>query len=68
MKVKSRLSNLIESPSAAHTGDVLILESARIPHARSNALKGDGAFYGNAFVHFRPIDWEAVHLPEWLRL
>jgi hypothetical protein len=36
-------------------GDVLILESGSLPHARINALHDD--YYGNCFVHLREKGW-----------
>jgi hypothetical protein len=37
-------------------GQVLLLESARVPHARLVPLQADS--YANAFVHLAPIGWE----------
>lgn len=38
-------------------GEVLLLESARIPHGRSKMLKS--YWFGNAFVHLAPVDWSS---------
>jgi hypothetical protein len=38
-------------------GEAIIIESARLPHARSTPLAA--AWYGNAFVHMKPKEWGA---------
>ena len=35
-------------------GEMILYESAKIPHGRQYPLKGD--FYDNLFVHFHPVD------------
>lgn len=39
-------------------GEVLLFQSAKLPHARNTALNGN--FYANAFMHFRPIFWPTL--------
>lgn len=39
-------------------GDVLLLQSAKLPHARIHPLSTQIEFYANAFLHVRPTDWE----------
>ena len=38
-------------------GDVILIESARLPHARPHPLKS--SWYGNVFVHLAPKDWSS---------
>ncbi|KAJ1432795.1 hypothetical protein B484DRAFT_447576 [Ochromonadaceae sp. CCMP2298] len=54
-----------EAPCPAHTslqhiflrpGQVLLLQSAKLPHAREQPLRG--AWYANAFFHYRPAGWQ----------
>ena len=36
-------------------GEMLLYESAKVPHGRPFPLKGD--FYDNVFIHFQPLNW-----------
>ena len=36
-------------------GEMLLYESAKVPHGRQFPLEGD--YYDNLFVHFRPIQY-----------
>ncbi|XP_023323666.1 uncharacterized protein LOC111697777 isoform X2 [Eurytemora carolleeae] len=40
-----------------HPGEMILFESARLPHGRQDPL--DGESYDNLFVHFRPVDWNS---------
>ena len=41
-------------------GDLLLYESAKLPHGRPSVLKGD--YYDNLFIHFMPvIGWEGMY-------
>ncbi|XP_023323633.1 uncharacterized protein LOC111697758 [Eurytemora carolleeae] len=38
-----------------HPGEMILFESARLPHGRQDPL--DGESYDNLFLHFRPVGW-----------
>lgn len=47
-------------------GQMLIYEGARLMHGRP--MRFQGAYYGNVFSHFTPLDWLGPHekQPEWV--
>jgi len=51
----------IHSPAWHHVrlrvGQVLLLQSAKLPHARMEPFPGN--WYANAFVHFAPVGWDS---------
>ena len=52
---------------ALKPGQMLLYESAKCPHGRSSALKGD--WYASLFSHFMPVDrnkWPYTQHDIWL--
>ena len=44
-----------------HGGQVMLYESAKLPHGRPSVLTGPGAYYASVFVHYKPKWWSMAN-------
>ena len=44
-----------------HGGQVMLYESAKLPHGRPSVLTGPDAYYASVFVHYKPKWWSMAN-------